>query len=34
MKTLVEPFRMQVVEPIRMTPRADRERLIEAAHFN
>ena len=34
MKTHIEPFRMKVVEPIRMTTRADRERLIEAAHFN
>ena len=34
MKTIIEPFRMKVVEPIRMTTRADRERLIEAAHFN
>ena len=34
MKTIIEPFRMKVVEPIRLTTRADRERLIAAAHFN
>lgn len=34
MKTSIELFRMKLVGPIRMTPRTDRERLIEAAHFN
>ncbi|MGE0582621.1 MAG: tryptophanase [Steroidobacteraceae bacterium] len=34
MKTIIEPFRMKVVEPIRMTTRADRERLIAATHYN
>ncbi|MBV6417844.1 MAG: Tyrosine phenol-lyase [Steroidobacteraceae bacterium] len=34
MKTIIEPFRVKVVEPIRMTTRADRERLIAASHFN
>ena len=29
-----EPFRIKVVEPIRLTDRAEREELIEAAHFN
>ncbi|MCB9915087.1 MAG: tryptophanase [Planctomycetes bacterium] len=34
MKTIIEPFRIKSVEPIRMTTRAERERLIEAAHLN
>ncbi len=34
MKTIIEPFRIKAVEPIRMTSRADRERLIRAAHYN
>lgn len=34
MKTIIEPFRMKVVEPIRLTTRTDRERLIAGAHFN
>ena len=34
MKTIIEPFRMKVVEPIRLTTRADRERLVADAHFN
>jgi tryptophanase len=33
-KTLIEPFRIKAVEPIRMTTRAERERLLEAAHLN
>ena len=34
MKTIIEPFRIKSVEPIRMTTRAERERLIAEAHLN
>ncbi len=34
MKTIIEPFRIKVVEPIRMTTRTERERILRAAHFN
>jgi tryptophanase len=33
-RTLIEPFRIKSVEPIRMTSRVERERLLEAAHLN
>ena len=34
MKTIIEPFRIKMVEPIRLTTREQREELIEAAKFN
>jgi tryptophanase len=34
MKTIIEPFRIKVVEPLRMTTREERERILRAAHFN
>ena len=33
-KTLIEPFRIKSVEPIRMTTRAERERLLAEAKLN
>jgi len=34
MKTIIEPFRIKSVEPIRMTTRAEREEKLHAAKFN
>lgn len=34
METIIEPFRIKVVEPIRMTTRDERKRLIRAAQYN
>lgn len=34
MKTIIEPFRIKSVEPIRMTTAAEREGILRAAHFN
>ncbi len=34
MKTIIEPFRIKVVEPLRMTTREEREAALRAAHFN
>ena len=34
MRTIIEPFRIKSVEPIRMTTRDERQKLIKDAHFN
>ena len=34
MKTIIEPFRIKMVEPIKLTTREEREQLIEKAHCN
>ena len=34
MRTIIEPFRIKAIEPIRMTSRDERERHIEQASFN
>ena len=33
-RTIIEPFRIKSVEPIRWTTRAEREQLLRAAHYN
>lgn len=33
-KTIIEPFKIKTVEPIRWTTRAERERLLQEAHYN
>jgi len=34
MKTIIEPFRIKSVEPIRLTTPEERERVLRDAHFN
>ena len=34
MKTFIEPFRIRMIEPIRMSTRTDRERWIREACYN
>src|SRR5438477_10077144 len=34
MRTIIEPFRIKSVEPLRFTTREQRERLLAAAGFN
>ena len=34
MKTIIEPFKVKSVEPIRMTTRVQREDILRKAHFN
>jgi tryptophanase len=34
MKTIIEPFRIKMVEPIKLTTREEREQMIEAAKLN
>jgi tyrosine phenol-lyase len=33
-RTIIEPFRIKSVEPIRWTSREEREQLLQAAHYN
>jgi len=33
-KTIIEPFKIKTVEPIRWTTREEREQLLERAHYN
>jgi tyrosine phenol-lyase len=34
MKTIIEPFRIKMVEPIRLTTAAERDAILRRAHFN
>ncbi|BCW94893.1 MAG: tryptophanase [Fimbriimonadales bacterium] len=33
-QTIIEPFRIKVVEPIRLTTQAEREAILRGAHYN
>jgi tryptophanase len=33
-KTIIEPFKIKTVEPIRWTTREERAQLLERAHYN
>ncbi len=33
-RTIIEPFRIKAVEPIRLTTREERERILQRAHYN
>src|SRR5690349_22311124 len=34
MKTIIEPFKIKMVEPIKLTTREQREAILRRAHFN
>ena len=34
MKTIIEPFKIKSVDPIKMNNRSSREFFLEAAHYN
>ena len=34
MRTIIEPFRIKMVEPLRLTTPAERDAILRAAHFN
>jgi len=34
MKTIIEPFRIKMVEPLKLTTRDEREAILRRAHFN
>jgi tryptophanase len=34
MKTIIEPFRIKMVEPIKLTTPGEREAILQRAHFN